>query len=80
MTALTMFTPIRRQWLPVLVVGFRAVRWLPFMQRHILQFNFIKFVRWTIVRRLDGERLHSPYLLFESNFDGPWQHYLDACA
>ena len=48
--------------------------------RHILQFNFIKFVRWTIVRELDGERLHYPYLFFESNFDGPWQHYIDAFA
>ena len=29
---------------------------------------------------LDGERLHYPYLFFESNFDGPWQHYIDAFA
>ena len=28
--------------------------------RHILQFNFIKFVRWTVVRDLDGERLNYP--------------------
>ncbi len=29
---------------------------------------------------LDGEQLHYPYLFFESNFDGPWQHYIDAFA
>ena len=29
---------------------------------------------------LDGEDLNYPYLLFESNFDGPWQHYIDAFA
>ena len=51
-----------------------------FMGRHILQFNFIKFVRWTVVPSLDGERLNYPYLFFETNFDGPWQHYIDAFA
>ena len=50
------------------------------MARHILQFNFIKFVRWTVVPGLDGERLNHQYLFFESNFDGPWQHYIDAFA
>ena len=59
---------------------FRHAPLLPFAQRHILQFNFIKFVRWTIVRRLPGQDLHYPYLFFESNFDGPWQHYIDAFA
>ena len=80
MTGLTLFTPIRRQWVWMLAVGFPLTRHLPFMRRHILQFNFIEFVRWTIVRELDGERLHYPYLFFESNFDGPWQHYIDAFA
>jgi hypothetical protein len=50
------------------------------MAQHILQFNFIKFVRWTVVDGFDGERLHYKYLFFESNFDGPWQHYIDAFA
>jgi len=80
MFALTLFTPIRRRWHPVLAGAFRIAPVLPFAQRHILQFNFIKFVRWTIVRRLPGQDLHYPYLFFESNFDGPWQHYIDAFA
>jgi hypothetical protein len=80
MTGLTLFTPVRRQWLWFLRIGLIVTRHLPFMGRHILQFNFIKFVRWTVVDRLDGERLHYPYLFFESNFDGPWQHYIDAFA
>ena len=29
---------------------------------------------------LEGERLNYQYLYFESNFDGPWQHYIDAFA
>ena len=80
MTGLTLFTPVRKQWLWFLWVGLKVTRHLPFMARHILQFNFINFVRWTIVPGLDGEKLHYPYLFFESNFDGPWQHYIDAFA
>jgi hypothetical protein len=80
MTGLTLFTPIRRQWVWLLRIGFPVARRLGFMRRHILQFDFIKFVRWTIVPELEGERLRYPYLFFESNFDGPWQHYIDAFA
>jgi hypothetical protein len=80
MTGLTLFTPVRRQWHWFLWIGLKVTRHLPFMARHILQFNFIKFVRWTVVPGLDGEKLHHPYLFFESNFDGPWQHYIDAFA
>jgi hypothetical protein len=80
MTGLTLFTPIRPQWVWFLRVGLPLTRHLPFMARHILQFNFIKFVRWTIVPGLEGERLNYQYLYFESNFDGPWQHYIDAFA
>ena len=80
MTGLTLFTPIRPQWVWLLRVGLPITRHLPFMARHILQFNFIKFVRWTIVPGLEGERLNYQYLYFESNFDGPWQHYIDAFA
>ncbi len=80
MTGLTLFTPIRRQWVWLLAIGLPVTRHVPFMRRHILQFDFIKFVRWTVVPRLDGESLHYPYLFFESNFDGPWQQYIDAFA
>ena len=80
MTALTLFTPVRRRYVWFLEIGFFCARHLPLIQKHILQFNFIKFVRWTVVPRLDGERLKQPYLFFESNFDGPWQHYIDAFA
>jgi hypothetical protein len=79
MTALTLFTPIRKRWVHVLRAAFRLAPHVP-AREHIIQFNFIKFVRWTIVDSLDGEQLHYPYLFFESNFDGPWQHYIDAFA
>lgn len=79
MTALTLFTPIRKQWAGLLRFALTMVPRLP-IKSHIIQFNFIKFVRWVVVDRLDGEKLNYPYLLFESNFDGPWQHYIDAFA
>ncbi len=81
MTGLTLFTPVRRQWLPVAKSAFWLGKWVPLAQKHILQFNFIHFVRWTHVDKLpDGQKLKYTHLFFESNFDGPWQHYIDAFA
>jgi hypothetical protein len=87
LTCLTLFTPIRKQWVPVLALAFWAAKWVTLAQRHILQFNFIHFVRWTIVPDMpyngapqEKDRLNYQYLFFESNFDGPWQHYIDAFA
>jgi hypothetical protein len=81
MTGLTLFTPVRRQWLLVAKAAFRAGKYVPLAQKHILQFDFIHFVRWTHVRKLpDGQKLKHTHLFFESNFDGPWQHYIDAFA
>jgi hypothetical protein len=78
---LTLFTPVRPHRVPVLKAAFWAAKFIPFAQKHILQFDFIHFVRWTLVRELPGgEKLNYTYLFFESNFDGPWQHYIDAFA
>jgi hypothetical protein len=87
LTCLTLFTPIRPQWVPVLALAMWAAKWVTLAQKHILQFNFIHFVRWTIVPDMpyngapqEKDRLNYQYLFFESNFDGPWQHYIDAFA
>jgi hypothetical protein len=81
MTGLTLFTPVRRQWLPLAKSAFWLGKWVPMAQKHILQFQFIHFVRWTHVNKLpDGQKLKYTHLFFESNFDGPWQHYIDAFA
>jgi hypothetical protein len=80
MTGLTMFTPVRRQWVPALQAGLRLAAVLPNARREVLQFDFIHFVRWAVVPGLPGERLRYRYLFFESNFDGPWEHYIDAFA
>jgi hypothetical protein len=80
MTGLTLFTPVRRQWRPILKAAFWLGKYVPLAQKHILQFDFIHFVRWTVVPGLPGSKLNYQYLFFESNFDGPWQHYIDAFA
>jgi len=86
MTGLTLFTPVRRRWEPVLRSGFWLGKYVPLAQKHILQFDFIHFVRWTIVHEMPHvdpakrQKLKYGYLFFESNFDGPWQHYIDAFA
>jgi hypothetical protein len=81
MTGLTLFSPVRSQWKGVAKAGFFLGKFVPLAQKHILQFDFIHFVRWTHVRQLpDGQKLNYTYLFFESNFDGPWQHYIDAFA
>jgi hypothetical protein len=87
MTALTLFTPVRWTWEPVLRAAQWLGKWVPFAQRHILQFEFIHYVRWALVRKLPyngppqlRDELGYTYMFFESNFDGPWQHYIDAFA
>jgi hypothetical protein len=84
---LTLFTPIRPQWLAFLTASFHLGKRASFSNEHVLQFNFIHFVRWTIVNGFpyngppqQKEELRYSYLFFESNFDGPWQHYIDAFA
>ena len=79
MTGLTLFTPIRRQWLWVLRSASRCARYSP-LRDHILQFNFIKYVRWTIVDGLDGEKLQLPLPVLREQLRRAWQHYIDAFA
>jgi hypothetical protein len=81
LTGLTLFTPVRTPWLPVAKAAFFLGKFIPLAQQHILQFDFIHYVRWVHVRKLpDGQTLKHAHLFFESNFDGPWQHYIDAFA
>ena len=85
--AITTLSPVIPERLHALRRGLRIVRYVPGLGRPLLQLAFIYFGRWTVIRRLpaaDGRgsktRLKSPYLLFESNYDGSWGDYLDAFA
>ena len=86
-TGLTLFSPIRPQWLWLTRFSLFVGKWIPFVSDHILQFNFIHFVRWAIVREMPyngppqkRDRLNYGYLYFETNFDGPWRNYIDSFA
>jgi hypothetical protein len=86
-TALTLFSPVRRRWELFLRVSLWLGKYVPLVSTHILQFEFIHFVRWALVREFpyNGEpqkrdRLNYAYLFFESNFDGPWKTYIDGFA
>jgi hypothetical protein len=57
------------------------------VQENLIELSFIHFARWVIIPRrafprLAGtqprERLHHDYFLFESNFNGDWEKYIDA--
>ena len=81
-TAITVLTPYRftgRLLLPIVFWVGRNVTWT---LKKLQLLSFIHYARWAVVKRFTdggrGERLHHPYLLFESNFNGTWDQYIDA--
>ncbi len=57
------------------------------IQKNLVELSFIHFARWVIIPRhafprlaesQPREHLHYDYLLFESNFNGAWEKYIDA--
>lgn len=85
--AITVITPIRRGWVPLIYLGFAPVRRFPIFTNTLRRLSFIHFARWCILRKIPyngppqrPERLHAPYFIFESNFNGSWEDYLDSFA
>jgi hypothetical protein len=78
--AITTLTPVRPEKLGKLKFRMWFVRCVPGVGRPLAKLAFIYFGRWTVVEALPGHSLNSPYLLFESNYDGGWADYLDAFA
>jgi hypothetical protein len=83
-TAMTLLTPLRPRWRWWLRTWFWLASVLPLPRWTLLRLNKIHFARFTVVRRIPpgadhpAERLHSPYLFFESNFSGDVPAYLEA--
>jgi hypothetical protein len=57
------------------------------IQENLINLSFIHFARWVIIPRgkfprlgaaQPREQLHYDYFLFESNFNGDWEKYIDA--
>jgi hypothetical protein len=83
----TFLTPIRPGWATFLRFIIWTSRYHPYFRDHSLQFKFIYFVRWAVFDKLSfhgppqrPEKFRYQYLFFESNFDVPWQKYIDGFA
>lgn len=85
--AMTVFSPVRPWYRPPggvlwLDLMFKAVRTFASMST-IRELSFIHFARWIVIRRLPDhgqprERLRHPLLMFESNYNGTFDQYIDA--
>jgi hypothetical protein len=61
------------------------LRAFPGPARTIQELSFIHFARWIVIRRLPDhgqprDRLRQPLLMFESNYNGTFDQYIDAFA
>jgi len=84
--AMNVITPMKRWKTPILKLAFLifSMKWTQWELRLL---SFIHFARWTSISprewpRFPGmggpENLKRDYLLFESNFNGSWNEYVDA--
>jgi hypothetical protein len=90
-TAMVAISPIRRYWALWLRGYYPTLQWLaergvlPHPVKSLIKLSMIGFARWSVFDRVpasgDGEgvkRLPTPYLLFETNFDGDSDRYLES--
>jgi Dyp-type peroxidase family len=85
---MTVLSPVRPWLLPwVKFLFFVGEHVDVLFKRRIRELSFIHCARWSLVgkalppRTAPGrQRLHQRHLLFESNFNGRWDEYLDAFA
>jgi hypothetical protein len=81
-TAITVLTPVKREGPLVLWAVFWAGRHIKETLQKLEQLSFIHYARWAVIDRFPdeghGEKLDHEYLLFESNFNGTWDQYIDA--
>ncbi len=83
--ALTTLSPVKR--LPALRRRLFVVSTGPGLGRPLLNLSFIHYARWSVLSELphpngsgDPYSLNWPYLLFEANYDGPEDEYLNTFA
>ncbi len=76
--AITVFSTCRWWARPYLTTLFWYSRLRPSSRAKLADLSFIHFARWTLVKRVPGQRLRYAHLFFESNFNGGWEEYIDA--
>ncbi|MEP6690180.1 MAG: hypothetical protein ABJD07_03430 [Gemmatimonadaceae bacterium] len=81
------FALIRLSMLPIPLPKWSLMGKIRQVQVDLTELSFIHFARWVIIERgqfprvadeQEPEELHYDYLLFESNFNGDWEKYIDA--
>jgi hypothetical protein len=86
-TAMTVWSPVRWWGVPMLRFAFFVVRHTGLTLPLLRKLSFIDYGRWAIVKRFptvgppqgrDPRRRH--HMMFESNFNGTWEQYIDAFA
>ena len=84
--AMTVFTPVRPLYGSLWVKAvFLFARWKTRKPGSIQKLSFIHFARWGLIRRIPDfgqprERLRQPLFMFESNYNGTFEEYIDAFA
>jgi hypothetical protein len=80
---ITVITPVRRLWSWWLRLTWPGSDRSHFIKRPLVRLSFIHAAHWALVDRIPasgGRRLPTPYVLFQSNFDGPAAEYAEAFA
>ena len=81
-TAITVLSPYKPAGRFLLPIVFWIGRNVTATLKKLQMLSFIHYARWVVVKRFpdgaDGEKLNYPYLMFESNFNGSWDQYIDA--
>ena len=84
--AMNVITPMK-PWKSVILNALFKLLTPKFTQLDLRKLSFIHFARWTIIphgkfphfsEQTQKENLRYDYLLFESNFNGSWNEYVDA--
>lgn len=84
-TPMTVITPVRPRWRPLVWAILAVFRHLKLAV--VKQLAFIHFARWLLVKRgglphlapeQPVERLDDDWFVFTTNFNGPWDQYIDA--
>lgn len=84
---ITVISPVRRPWSWWLRLTWPRSDRSDFVKRPLLRLSFIHVAHWALVDRLPpsagrrgSRRLPTPYVVFQSNFDGPAAEYAEAFA
>jgi hypothetical protein len=84
---ITILTPVRRIWAWWLWATWPIADRLPWLKRPLHRLSFIHVAHWGLMDRLPAAasrrralRLPSPYIVFQTNFDGEPEDYVEAFA